>query len=115
MKSWRDCLVKPGTPIREALQRLDSAALQIILLVDDDGVLFGTVTDGDIRRAMLRSVDFSEPIETIAHRTPTTVKQNVPRSEIAQLMRTKELRALPVVDQRNIVVGVEFVEGIMGP
>lgn len=114
MKSWRDCLVKPDATIRDAVELLDRAALQIALLVDDDGVLLGTVTDGDIRRALLRSVDFGEPVGGIAHRAPTTVKQNAPRDEIAALMSSRGLHAIPVVDQKNRVVGVEFVEGVLG-
>jgi len=53
MKDWRNALVKPDMSIRETIGVIDAAALQLALVVTDDQRLLGTVTDGDIRRAIL--------------------------------------------------------------
>lgn len=113
MKHWKDCIVAPNRPIREVISVLDAAALQIALVVED-GVLRGTVTDGDIRRALLKGVDFAGPIELIAHASPTTVRQNTSREEIAELMRTTRVRAVPVLDLHDKVVGIELIEQVLG-
>ena len=52
MKDWREVLIKKDVTIHEAINKIDSASLQIALVVDEENKLLGTVTDGDIRRGL---------------------------------------------------------------
>jgi dTDP-glucose pyrophosphorylase len=103
-------VVKPDVPIREALATLDNSALQIILLLDAKGRLVGTVTDGDVRRALLRGVDLGEPIERISNPNPVVIRPNTARDQILKVMRDKVLKRLPIVDHDGCVVGLEVLE-----
>src|SRR5690349_3494759 len=54
MKDWRNVLVSPETSIRETIRIMDLGALKIALVVDGELHLLGTVSDGDIRRGILK-------------------------------------------------------------
>ena len=107
MKQLSDILVRKHTPVREAIERIDTGSLRIALVVEDDTRLLGTVTDGDIRRGVLRGVALDEPVERVMNHTPVTVKVGDGRAKVLRLMREKELLQVPVVDQDGRVVGLE--------
>ena len=74
MKAWKQVLVGPRAMIREALLKIDSAATQIALVVDSQCRLLGTLSDGDIRRGLLKGLSLSDPVEKCMHPMPTTVR-----------------------------------------
>ncbi|MFA0350404.1 CBS domain-containing protein, partial [Vibrio sp. 10N.222.55.C6] len=63
--SWEKTIVKPEATIVDALRVIDSEALRIALVVDDEQHLLGVVTDGDIRRGILNSLPLDTPIVEI--------------------------------------------------
>ena len=60
MKNWKEVLMSPSTTIKRALEIIDSSSLQIVLVVDENSCLLGTVTDGDVRRGILKGVPFED-------------------------------------------------------
>jgi len=113
MKNWREVLVSPSTSILETIQIIDSAALQIALVVDGDGRLLGTVTDGDIRRAILKGLSLTEPVARAMNPAPTVALVNEGRQEILAVMKAKNLRQIPVLDEAGRVVGIEILEELL--
>ena len=65
MSDWREALIKPETSIRDAMQKIDDTALQIAVVVDENNRLLGTLTDGDIRRGMLKNISSQEVINIL--------------------------------------------------
>ena len=53
MSNWRDALVSSSTSLRQTIEAITNASIQIALVVDANNKLLGTVTDGDIRKAIL--------------------------------------------------------------
>ena len=114
MIQWRATLVHPDAPIVKAIEVIDAGALQIALVVDAQGRLQGTVTDGDIRRAILRGVSLNDAIETIMFAHPTVASTTEGRETLTALMRTRQLRQIPVVDEEGRVVGLEVRDDLLG-
>lgn len=82
----------------------------IVLVVDEEGCLLDTATDGDLRRAVLERVDLDTPLATLAerrvgttHPKPITVLEGTPEHEIVALMSRLKLRHIPVVDAQGHV------------
>lgn len=96
--------VTRDTPLREALGHLDRASLQILLVTDDRRHLVGVVTDGDVRRALLRGVDLSIPVEAVMNSKPRTVREGCTRSRARSVMRRYSIRQIPVVNEAGEVV-----------
>lgn len=113
MKDWKKTLVAPTTPLLGTLDVLDKGALKIALVVDDRGRLLGTVTDGDIRRAILRHVSLDTPVAEVMNRKFRAGLAGTDRPALLARMRRDNLSQLPVIDADGIVVGLETVEEIL--
>ncbi|MDU0356117.1 nucleotidyltransferase family protein [Paraglaciecola aquimarina] len=104
--NWKNILIAPNSTIQQALKVIDSEALQLALVVDESNRLLGTVTDGDIRRALIQEKPLSLQVFEIMYKSPTTAPYNTPRGELLKLMEVKELSSIPLVE-RGVVVGLE--------
>jgi dTDP-glucose pyrophosphorylase len=109
MKSWEQALVGPQAPLREALRVIDVTGSQMALVVDPDRRLLGTLSDGDIRRGLLRGMSLTDPVSLAMHRSPTCARLGDDRFDILASMRQRGLHQMPVVDVDGRVVGLEVV------
>lgn len=94
-------VVAPDVTVEMALSRLDRAGTGILLVCDAGGRMIGTLTDGDIRRAILRGVTLSEPCGNLANLTPLLATDGITSREALSLMDTGRsflVNHLPVVD-----------------
>lgn len=107
MKNWEQVLVGPQTSLRDALITIDSTGSQFALVVDGERQLLGTLSDGDIRRALLKGTTLADPVIHAMHRSPLTAKSSEERAGILATMRRRGVHQMPVVDARNRVVGLE--------
>ena len=103
IKDWKKTLVEPKASLKEALVAIDSSALKIALVSDQHHHLLGTLSDGDIRRALIKGADLSERVENVMCADPTVVDRAVSRESALRIMDERELNALPVVDEGKIV------------
>ncbi|WP_057830866.1 nucleotidyltransferase family protein [Colwellia sp. TT2012] len=109
---WKDILVAPSSSIREVLKVIDKASLKLALVVGDKNKLLGTVTDGDIRRALINGKPLVTPIVEIMFSTPTTALINTPRTELLALMNKMGLLSIPIVKDGQ-VVGLETLHQLI--
>ncbi len=115
MKSWQKAVVGTEATVSAAIAAIESGSIQIALVVDD-GRLSGIVTDGDIRRGLLRGVSLSSSATEVMNRSPVSAPVTLARDERLRLMRQKSIKHLPLVDTEGLVVGVEtFDELIEAP
>ncbi|GAG01810.1 unnamed protein product, partial [marine sediment metagenome] len=105
----------PDTPILKVIRVLDDTALQIVLVADGEGRLRGTVTDGDVRRAVLDRVPLEGPVEPIMFTAPTTASVHDDREAVLNTMRRKELRQVPVVDDQGRIVDLLVLMDLIRP
>lgn len=102
-------LVSKNMTIKQAMQRLNETAERILFVVDEkSNKLSGTVTDGDIRRGIINGKQFNEPIETIANKNFIAITEEK-RNDVAfmkQLVITKEIEQVPVVNDSGVIVDV---------
>jgi len=109
MKDWKKTLISPSTPIMEAIRLIDESSLQIALVADGNGRLLGVVTDGDVRRAILRGVSLDRPVHLIMCRDVTVARSSARRDELLDLMRARDLKHMPVVDESGSIVDLKVL------
>ncbi|MSO54338.1 MAG: CBS domain-containing protein [Rhodospirillales bacterium] len=114
-RPWQKTLVRPNESIRSAIQSLDIAALQIVLVVNDEGQLLGTVTDGDVRRAILKGIDINSSVTSIMNRLPKTTAKDESDTLRRERMRRDQLHQMPVVDSEGRVVGLVSIDSLVAP
>jgi dTDP-glucose pyrophosphorylase len=112
--------------IRDAVVCIDRSAVGIALVVDRERRLVATITDGDIRRALLAGIDFARPVQMLlderpefAPKVPTTAPAGSSPSLLLELMGRLALRHVPLVDSEGCVVGIallsDFVKTLEPP
>ena len=106
------CLA-PDAKIYDALKMLEQTHREIVLVVGPEWNLLGTVTDGDVRRAILRSMGPEDPIGAVMNETPIVGDSSMDLRQIAQLMKRHRILQLPVVDDRGRVVDLVLFSEMM--
>ncbi len=115
MKNIENIKLKYNALIREALQIIDSGAMQIALVVDENDQLIGTLTDGDIRRGLLRGLDLNSSIESIIVKNCTVANISDTKESILKIALSKKLHQIPIVDDSGKVVGIQEIEELVKP
>ena len=111
----QQCLIGPDTSIRTLIERFTTRAEQIGIVVDEHQRLLGTVTDGDLRRGILRGVTTDAPVREIMNTEPRTLSIDQPRDDITGFMRRERVRHLPVVDFAGRAVDLITLDKLLGP
>lgn len=109
---WRQALLPAHATIEQAIRNLDQVAIKIVLVVNVAGELEGTVSDGDIRRGLLKGLDLTSPITNVIHRNPLVVPPEMGRELVKQLMVANKIQQIPAVDEHNQVVGLHLWDEI---
>jgi dTDP-glucose pyrophosphorylase len=94
-------VVGPEDPLDEALDRLRSNHTGVAVVTSDDGRVVGTITDADIRRAML--VKRSETVADIMSRNPVIASPDSDDERLLDLMTLHRVRAVPIVENNKLV------------
>lgn len=110
---WRQICVTLTSPILKVLEVIDFGGMQIAFVVDPEGILLGSVTDGDIRRGLLRGERLDSPVESVMNPRPIAASSRDSQQKIFALMRNKKLRQIPVLDDRGRIMKVELLENLM--
>ncbi len=93
-----DVIISPEATIAEAITRLDRAGTGALVLCTGNRKLFGLLTDGDVRRAIMRSASLDEPCGTIANQSPVVLFEPFMPSEALHLMNRYDIDHLPVLN-----------------
>ena len=110
---FKDCFLRVDDSIELSIETIHTAGLRIGLVVDQEGKLLGTVTDGDIRRALLSRIDMSLSVVEIMNSKPITGTLNYDRIKVMNIMREKDILHIPLVDSQGVVVGLEAVNDLI--
>lgn len=114
MKELSEYFVGPKSAIGEVVERIDRGAAQIALVVEGK-FLLGTVTDGDIRRALLRGDTLDSPVEKIMQKKFRFLKVGATEEEALSMMRLETLHQVPVIDDQGKVVKLYLLEDLIKP
>jgi dTDP-glucose pyrophosphorylase len=109
----RDLCVKPDARVFDALVVLESTHREIVLVVDRDGKLQGTVTDGDIRRGVLRGLGPETGVAAIMNEIPTVAGSDISARGMMQLMKRQRILQIPLVDDDGRVVELMLFSEMM--
>ena len=115
MKDIQNIKLSKNASIEEALKVIGDGAMQIALVVDKSDKLIGTLTDGDIRRGLLKGLDLKSSIESITFKTPTIAKESDTKEMILKLAISKKLNHIPIIDESEKVIGIQEISQLVMP
>jgi dTDP-glucose pyrophosphorylase len=113
MNDWKKILLAPEDSLEHAIKVLHEGGCRIALVTDKFGVLLGTVTDGDIRRALINQLTMESPVSLIMNVDPVFVDDKINNKEILSLMSDQGFLHMPIVDKNGIICGLETLQHLM--
>jgi len=113
LKDWTEILLNPTDTLETSIQVLHSGGIRIALVVDSNTRLLGTVTDGDIRRALINHIDMSCEIEKVMNDQPTTALISESSSAVLSKMKKQDLLHIPLIDGSGRLVGLEMLQHLV--
>lgn len=112
---WTRAILAPDATMQQAISNLDQVAIKIAMIVNAAGELDGTISDGDIRRALLKGLDLNSPISSIIHRNALVVPPELDREVVVQMMVANKIQQIPIVDGHRHLVGLHLWDEIATP
>ena len=101
-----EILIKETMTIKDAIAHIDSGGAEIAIVIDEEQRIIGTITDGDVRRGILRGMSLDDPAKTIMFRHPRVATMSTPRAELIETMQRLSIRQMPLVDTMGRVLDV---------
>lgn len=96
--------------VRDAISTIDGGGVQFALVLDAKGTLLGVVTDGDVRRGLLRGVTLDDSVSEVMNSNPRLASVTDSAEVIEARMSEYSVRHMPIVDEHGVVVGVTTFE-----
>ena len=107
------CSISREASLRDAIDAINRGGVQIALMVDTHGRMMGTLTDGDIRRSLLRGLDLSSPASDAVQRHFQSVTSILAPVEVLAVMRRHSIDQLPVIDGDGRLVGLYLLDDLL--
>ena len=114
-KFWQQALLPLSSTIAEAIRNLDKTGIRIVLVTNQLGALVGTISDGDVRRGLLKGLDVNSPIKLIVHQNALVVPSELSRELVMQLMAANKSHQIPILDESHRVVGLHLWDELAKP
>lgn len=113
--NWHKALLPPDATLEQVISNLNKTSLQIVLVVSPEGKLLGTITDGDVRRGLMKNIHMSSSIDQIMHHEPLVAPAALSRDMVLQLMQANQVHQVPIVDDGRRVLGLHLWDKIIAP
>lgn len=110
---WKSSLLNFKEDMKAAINNLEAGNSGISIIVNDKNKLVGTVTDGDIRRAILSNFTMESKIESFMNKNPIFLDSNYERGDIINLMKEKDILQIPITDKNKTIIGLETLNHLL--
>jgi dTDP-glucose pyrophosphorylase len=109
---WRQAIILNTSNVLQGIKALNEAQVKIALVVSESGKLRGTVSDGDVRRGLMRGIELTAPIEEVLNPDPIVVPPHLTREVVVQLMKTNRIYQIPIVDEDSQLLGLHLLDEV---
>jgi dTDP-glucose pyrophosphorylase len=114
-RNWRTATLLLGASIEQAILLLNEVGLRIVLIIDVENKLIGTISDGDIRRGLLKNLGLKDPIDSIVNIHPQVVTNDLARETVINLMVRNKIQQIPIVDEQYKLLGLHMWDELSTP
>jgi len=106
MLDFKDTVLPPSASIRDAIQAIERTPAKIALVVNAEGRLCGTITDGDVRRGILRGLPLDGSVTEVMNAEPKVAPAGSEHAVLLAAMRRDQIRHIPLVDEKYRLVNL---------
>jgi len=113
MNNLFDKTAKPSDSMKKIIEKLNISKLKIVLIVGESNELIGTVTDGDIRRALLALLNMDSCVSEFMNKNPISAKKTDSKTLILSIMKENGIMQIPIVDENMVVSDVHTLKDLV--
>lgn len=114
MKDLDKIFISPESNLKKALEIIDQGSIRIALVVSKEGKLLGTLSDGDVRRAILKKgKDFESSIEGLYNPNPVICHKRDSKEDILRIAAKSKVFQIPLVDDERRVIDIVQVDELL--
>ena len=110
MNRYKQLIIQETILLKDAMQVLDSTAKKILFVVDEEQQFQGTLTDGDIRRWILKAGDLQAAVKDVCFRKSYTVLKDYLLDEVKAHMKKRDIEYVPVLNRNKHIIEVLYYE-----
>ncbi len=110
----QNCSVSVSKTLIDAIRVIDVGGAGIALVVDEVNRLVGTLTDGDVRRVLLKGISIDSPLAPHIQRQFVSVGPETGRAEVLDLMQARLLNQVPIIDAQQMLLGMHLLHEVIG-
>jgi dTDP-glucose pyrophosphorylase/CBS domain-containing protein len=110
---WKKSTISEHCSIQDAMENIGSCSLGITLVLNKEGKLLGVVTDGDIRRGLLKKLTLDSAVSSIMEKNPVTVNCGDDDTFTLSILEKNQVEHVPVLDNNNVVVGIKTLKSLL--
>lgn len=111
-KFWEKSILSCNLRVKDAIYNLNNTSLKLVIVVDENKKFFGTITDGDIRRALLQGVNLDSPILEVTNKNPIYASISLDKKNVLTLMKSNKINQVPIIDINRNIVGLHLAENL---
>jgi len=109
----RNIKILPTSTIKEAFEIIDEGAIKLAIVTDENNKFLGTITDGDIRRAILQGKNLEDTIVDIYNKNPFTVNEKYNKSELTKFCKQNKIYQIPVLNDKQEVIDIILLDELI--
>jgi dTDP-glucose pyrophosphorylase len=110
MSNVQETLIALTATIKDVIETIERSSSKVALVVDGNGRLLGTVTDGDVRRGLLRGLQITDPASAIMNTKPRVAHAHDDAAAVIDMMRRNICRQVPILDAEGRIVALRTIE-----
>jgi len=107
-------VVDERATIFEAMRAINDNWREVVFVQNHSGRIVGLITDGDIRRGLLRGLKFEAKVGEVMSRDFISVRRQIDRNGVMDVMKARHIRHVPVLDEEGRLIGVHFLRDLVG-
>ena len=115
MLHWKESILPETATLLDVMTNLNLTGTRIVGITNAKGILLGIITDGDLRRALIRGHTAATPVSAVMRREFISARADTPDAAIVRLMREKSLLQIPVLDDTGRLVDLKFLADLALP
>lgn len=113
-KILKKIVITATETIFQAMEKINENYKEIVFVVNGANQLIGSITDGDIRRGFLKGLSLDSEVQLIMNRDFTFVDNSFDRAAVLDIMKSRSIRQIPVVNDKKEMIGIHFLDELIG-
>lgn len=113
MQNWTKTIVNLESSIKNVIEILEYSGVRIALVVSDDSILEGTITDGDVRRALINGISLESSASKIMNINPIFADTSISKEKLLLQMKQQDILHMPIVNNNGELCGLETLQHLI--